>query len=425
VIPYSDPGYFLLLLIPLLGLGALGVTGMLRRQVVLFASVSLLLLQYGDPLGDARVGLRSLAWLTAYVGASLAIVRVYARRRRPGSAGASSFRVAVALALLPLVAAKVSPLVVAWAHRASASVPRGAAGGATGAPMGLGLFDAIGFLGLSYMTLRTIDILVVLRDGVLKGPLPTADVASYLLFVPTISAGPIDRFRHFSGGLDALPRSRGDYLRDVEAGIHRIAQGLLYKFIIAELLHARLVVPFATRPGLYATVVYMYAFSLYLFFDFAGYSALAIGVGRFFGMEVPENFRAPFLSRNFREMWDRWHITLSWWLRDHVYMRLMLTAARRRWFGGDRRRAHHVSLLATMALMGAWHGLAPQYLVYGFYQGLMLVLYDVVGHWSERRGIVADGQWMHAASVVVTVHLFCFGLLIFSGRLFGTPFGTP
>lgn len=422
MIPYSDPAYFLLLLGPLLVLAALGVTGWLRRSVVLAASVVLLLVQYGDPLGDSRIGLRSLAWLAAYVGASLAIVRVYAHRRRLGRAGAPAFRVAVALALLPLVAAKLSPLVAAWMHRASTS---GAPGGSTGVPTGLGLFDAIGFLGLSYMTLRTIDLLVVLRDGVLKEPPATGDVASYLLFVPTISAGPIDRFRHFSVALDALPRSRGDYLRDVEAGIHRIAQGLLYKFIIADLLHARVVVPFATRPGVYATVCYMYAFSLYLFFDFAGYSAFAIGVGRFFGVEVPENFRAPFLSRNFREIWDRWHITLSWWLRDHVYMRLMLIAARRRWFGGDRRRAHHVSLLVTMALMGAWHGLAPQYLVYGFYQGLMLVLYDVVGRWSERRGIVAEGPWMHVASVVVTAHLFCFGLLIFSGRLFGTPFGAP
>ena len=283
----------------------------------------------------------------------------------------------------------------------------------------LGLFDTIGFLGLSYMTLRVIDVLVVLRDGVVTEPPQTADVASYLLFAPTISAGPIDRFRPFARGLDALPRSRSEYLRDVEAGIHRIAQGLLYKFIVAELIHARALVPLATHSGVLAAVGYMYAYSLYLFFDFAGYSALAIGVGRFFGITVSENFRAPFLARNFREMWDRWHITLSWWMRDHVYMRFMLTAARRRWFGGDRVRAHHVALVVTMALMGAWHGLAPQYLVYGFYQGLMLVAYDVVGRWTERRGIATDGRWAHAAAVFLTVNLFCFGLLIFSGRLFG------
>ena len=419
MIPYSDPGYFVLLLGPLLGLAALGSTGVLRRSVVLAASVALVLFQYGDPLGDVRTGLRDLVWLGAYVAASVALVRAYARRPRPGSVGA--FRLAVAFALLPLVAARVAPLVATLTRAALAA----GAGTPGASPMVLGLFDSIGFLGLSYMTLRVVDALVVLRDGVVKEVPRMTDVASYLLFVPTISAGPIDRFRHFTSALDALPRSRRDYLRDVEAGIHRIAQGLLYKFIVADLLHARALVPLATRPGVLATVGYMYAFSLYLFFDFAGYSAFAIGVGRFFGIEVPENFRAPFLSRNFREMWDRWHITLSWWLRDHVYMRFMLTAARRRWFGGDRRRAHHAALLLTMGLMGVWHGLASQYLVYGLYQGLMLVVYDVVGRWGARRGIVADGPWARAASVVLTVHLFCFGLLIFSGRLFGTLLVGP
>lgn len=420
MIPYSDPGYFLLLLGPLLALVALGLTRRLLRSVVLGASVLLVLLQYGDPLGDGTGGLRSVAWLLAYVGGSLALVVIYARRRRPGRAGAPAFRIAVAVALAPLVAAKIAPLVATVARHAAMNPP-------AGPRAGLGLFDTIGFLGLSYMTLRTIDVLVVLRDGVLKTAPPPrpADVASYLLFAPTISAGPIDRFRHYTSQLDALPRSRTDYLRDVESGIHRIAQGLLYKFIVADVLYARAVAPYAIRPGVAAAIAYMYAFSLYLFFDFAGYSAFAIGVGRFFGVEVPENFRAPFLARNFRDMWDRWHITLSWWLRDHVYMRFMLAATRGRWFGGDRLRAHHLGLLLTMGLMGVWHGLAPQYLVYGLYQGVMLVLYDVVGRWSERRGIVADGPWAHAASVVVTVNLFCVGLLIFSGRPFGTPFGAP
>jgi membrane protein involved in D-alanine export len=416
VIPYSDPGYFLLLLGPLLALVALGLTGRLGRSVVLVASVLLVLVQYANPVGDATAGLRSVVWLLGYVAGSVALVAVYARRRRPGREGATAFRVAVGLALAPLVAAKLAPLVATLAHHAAMAAP--------GSRASLGLFDTIGFLGLSYMTLRTIDVLVVLRDGVLKAPPRSADVASYLAFVPTISAGPIDRFRHFTGALDALPRSRADYLRDVEAGIHRIAQGLLYKFILADLLYARAVVPYAIRPGVGPAIAYMYAFSLYLFFDFAGYSAFAIGVGRFFGVEVPENFRAPFLARNFRDVWDRWHITLSWWMRDHVYMRFMLAAARGRWFGGDRRRAHHLGLLLTMALMGVWHGLAPQYLVYGLYQGTMLVLYDVIGRWSDRRGL-ADGPWMHAASVVLTVNLFCVGLLIFSGRPFGAPFGAP
>src|SRR5262249_32992889 len=157
---------------------------------------------------------------------------------------------------------------------------------------------------ISYMTLRAIDAIIVLHDGLVTATPRPADVVSYLLFAPTISAGPIDRFHRFTAGLDALPRRPRDYLGDLEAGIHRIAQGFLYKFIIASYIYRQAVAPMAGQSGFRAGVTYMYAFSLYLFFDFAGYSAFAIGVGRFFGITVQENFNAPFVSRNFREMWD-------------------------------------------------------------------------------------------------------------------------
>jgi membrane protein involved in D-alanine export len=104
-------------------------------------------------------------------------------------------------------------------------------------------------------------------------------------------------------------------------------------------------------------------------------------------------------------------------MRDHVYSRFLLTAARRKWFGRNRRRAHHVALVLTMGLMGCWHGLAPQYVVYGLYQGAMLVAYDVVG---RRRGrpVGTGSVAAQFGAAFVTVNLFCFGLLIFSGRLF-------
>jgi membrane protein involved in D-alanine export len=395
VTPYVGLSYFLLLLYPLGALVVLGLLGRLGRTAVLVVGVALVLFQYGRlPAGS---GWSPLACLVAYAAASVALVRGYAVVRRARH-GQLAFYAAVAAALVPLVVARLHP------HAAG--------------PDEAGLFDRFGFLGLSYMALRVVDVVVVLHDGVLREPPPAADLVSYLLFVPTISAGPIDRFRRFAADLDALPRPRRDYLRDVEAGIHRIAQGFLYKFVVAYLIQRHALGLLGSRSGVAADVEYMYAYSAYLFFDFAGYSAFAIGVGRFFGVRVPENFRAPFLSRSFREMWNRWHISLSWWLRDHVYMRFMLTAARRRWFGGSRRRAHAIGLVLTMGLMGCWHGLEPRYVVYGLYQGLMLVGYDAAARWNERHRVVADGRLAHAAGVLVTVNLFCFGLLIFSGRLF-------
>src|SRR5262249_19000579 len=159
-------------------------------------------------------------------------------------------------------------------------------------------------------------------------------------FAPTISAGPIDRFHHFTTGLDTLPPRGRAVLVNVDAGIQRIAQGFLYKFIIASLVYQQWLMPAARHNGFFASISYMYAFSMYLSFVFAGYGPFAIGVGLFSGIGVHENFNAPFLSRNFRERGDRWHIPLWWWLRDHVYMRFMLPAARHKWFGGNRQRAH-------------------------------------------------------------------------------------
>jgi membrane protein involved in D-alanine export len=422
VTPYVDFSYFLFLLYPLAALGVLGMLGLLRRPAVLVVGLAIVCFQYADPLGidgAAYAGLGQLAFLAAYATVSTAVVLAYARLRTRSHASQPIFYAAIALVLSPLVVVKIAPL----AHGVFHASPVGgthplAAVPAVVAPTATGFLDTFGFLGISYMTLRVIDALIVLHDGVVTGMPRAADVVSYLLFAPTMSAGPIDRFHRFATALDALPRSRREYLQDIEAGIHRIAQGFLYKFILAYLIYQRALAPMAARSGVRAGVAYMYAFSLYLFFDFAGYSAFAIGVGRFFGIQVAENFNAPFVSRSFREMWDRWHITLSWWMRDHVYMRFMLNAARRRWFAGNRQRAHHVALLLTMTLMGCWHGLQPQYVVYGVYQGLMLVAYDVFDRRRGRRPSGDDGPLTTVVRILVTVNLFCFGLLIFSGWLF-------
>jgi membrane protein involved in D-alanine export len=412
VTPYASLSYFLLLLYPLGALTALGVVGRLGRAAVLVTSVALVAFQYGHaPEGaDVAGAPRQLVFLAAYAATSLAAAVGYAGALRRGRSRVA-FAGALVLVLAPLVAVKVHPLL---ASRAARPVP-----GPPGAPVAIaGLFDEFGFVGMSYMALRAVDVLIALRDGVTPATVRVGELASYLVFVPTISAGPIDRFARFAGDLHRLPRARRDYVAEIETGLHRIAQGMLYKFIVAALLHRHVLRPLADRHGALATVAYMYAYSGYLFFDFAGYSAFAIGVGHFFGVHVPENFDAPFRSRNFREMWNRWHITLSWWLRDHVYMRFVLHAARRRWFRGNRQLAHVCGLMLTMGLMGCWHGLEPRYVVYGVYQGAMLVTYDLVGRWRRRPARVGGGRLAHAASVLVTVNLFCFGLLIFSGRLF-------
>ena len=160
----------------------------------------------------------------------------------------------------------------------------------------------------------------------------------------------------------------------------------------------------------------MYAYSFYLFFDFAGYSAFAIGFSYLLGVHTPENFRQPFLARNIRDFWDRWHISLSWWFRDHVYMRFVLAATKERWFK-SKYVASYLGFFLSMGLMGLWHGAAWHYIIYGLYHGALLTGHNVFSRWNKQRQVFNDGFVWRAASILITFNLVCFGLLIFSGRL--------
>jgi membrane protein involved in D-alanine export len=428
MIPYASFEYFLFLLYPLAIAIVLGVIGRLGPRAVLLISVVVVLVQIRNPLGDASelaAGLRQLTFLLLYVGLSVVVVLGFAALRRKAKRR-GTFYGAVGLVLLPLVLVKLMPLL---APRLGPTVASSAilgqllgvasdAGTSAGPAGSAGLVDTFGFLGISYLTFRVIDALIVQQDSLAKYPASVGGLLSFFLFFPTISSGPIDRYNRYLGDLAQLPRPSGAYLLDVEAGISRIAQGFLYKFIVAYLLFANVLQPATKIPGLGGTLIYMYGYSFYLFFDFAGYSAFAIGVGRFFGVRVPENFDAPFMSRNIQEVWNRWHMSLSFWFRDHIYRRFLLMAIGRKWFGGNRHAANAAGLLLTMGIMGAWHGLQPHYLVYGLYQGALLVGFDVYSRWNRRHEAVPDTWFTHAAAIFLTFNLFCFGLLIFSGHLF-------
>jgi membrane protein involved in D-alanine export len=278
----------------------------------------------------------------------------------------------------------------------------------------LGTQTGFGFLGISYVTFRSLDVTISIHDRLIRQLSPGAYVA-YLLFFPSISAGPIDRYRRFVD--DWLhSRTRPEFLHDLDGAVQRIFTGFLYKFILAELIRRYWMEPVANMPGLLGGISYMYAYSLYLFFDFAGYSAFAIGVGYLFGVHTPENFRRPFLARDIRDFWNRWHISLSWWLRDHVYMRFAMAATRGRWFG-DRYIPSYMGFFLSMGLMGLWHGIEAQYIVYGLYHAALLTSHDLFSRWNKQHRLWGDSFAWQAAGVFVTAQFVCFGFLIFSGHL--------
>jgi membrane protein involved in D-alanine export len=382
VTPYAELTFFALLLYPVLATLALGLFEWAGRWWTLsFTALAVALLYYGR----SSSGISEIWILVGFAAWQLGIVWIFkVLRTRPGW----SFYAAIGASLLPLAAAKSWPF----------------------------LFHGreFGFLGISYVTFRALDLLFCLRD---KSRLSfrTADFLGYLFFFPTISSGPIDRYRRFTADLTKR-RSRSEFLRDIDAAVHRLFRGFLYKFIFAALIN-HYWLERTSRGGNFITVAsYMYAYSLYLFFDFAGYSAFAIALSYILGIHTPENFNRPFLARNIRDFWNRWHITLSFWFRDHVYMRFLLTARRRDWFR-SKQTAGIFAYFVSFGLMGLWHGPQLQYILYGFYQATLLSGFDIYSNWSTRRGAKAGGMGGHILSVIVTFHAVCFGFLIFSGRL--------
>ena len=275
--------------------------------------------------------------------------------------------------------------------------------------------DQIGFLGISYLTFRALDVIFCLQDQLITS-LPVWQYFAFLLFFPTISSGPIDRYRRFAADWKH-ERTRAEFLEDLEGAVRRIFTGLLYSFILAVLIKRYWLDPAAAGSRLPNIISYMYAYSFYLFFNFAGYSNFATGVSYLLGVHTPDNFKRPFIARNIRDFWDRWHISLSYWFRDHVYSRFVFSATKGHWFK-SKYLASYLGFILTMGLMGLWHGTAIYYIVYGLYHGSLLISFDRLTRWNKQHHLWSQGRLWSAFSIFLTFNLVCFGFLIFSGHLF-------
>ncbi len=274
----------------------------------------------------------------------------------------------------------------------------------------------IGFIGLSYLNFKSIQIIIEIYDGSIS-ELNIIDLIYFMIFVPTLSCGPIDRYRRF------VKNSREDIDRDeyihsyLIQGCEHIIKGVLYKFCISALISTLWMNSIQGEINISNSIQYMYAYSLYLFFDFAGYSAFAVGASYFLGIKTPENFNKPFLSKSMKEFWNRWHISLSKWFGDYIYSRFVLNSMRKKRFK-NRIYASHTAQIITMIVMGLWHGITPYYIIYGLYQGVALVCTDVYERKSKFYKKHKKEKWFQCIQIVVTFNVVCFGLLIFSGYLF-------
>ena len=271
----------------------------------------------------------------------------------------------------------------------------------------------LAFIGISYMSFKTIQIMLEISDGLIKEKISIKDYLQFLLFFPTVSAGPIDRSRRFLKEInEVMPRK--EYLELAGDGVSRIVLGLLYKVVLSTYVYQMLLALSNTGTVVYS-IKYMYLYTFYLFFDFAGYSLMAVGSSNILGIQTPMNFNKPFLSVDIKDFWTRWHITLSTWLRDFVFSRVLMQVIRKKWF---KNRLHNATYayMVNMLVMGFWHGLSVSYIVYGFYHGVLMAGFEVYQKKSNFYKKNKNKNWYKLLSWFVTMNLVMIGFFIFSGE---------
>ncbi|MGL4849591.1 MAG: D-alanyl-lipoteichoic acid biosynthesis protein DltB [Clostridium sp.] len=269
------------------------------------------------------------------------------------------------------------------------------------------------FMGLSYLNFRVMQIIIETYDGLIT-ELKFADLLYYITFFPALSSGPIDRSRRFDEDL-SKKIERKEYLNEYAlVGFKKIILGVVYKFVLAYVVHTYFLDKIPGNITFMHAWGYAYAYTLYLFFDFAGYCLMAVGTSYLFGIKTPDNFNKPFISKDMKEFWTRWNITLSRWLGDYLYSRFVISSMRKKRFK-SRYTASHIAQWMSMFVIGCWHGITWYYILYGFLQGLVLVLTDIYQRKSKFYKKNKKKNWYKVVAIIVNFQIIAFFLLIFSG----------
>jgi len=261
--------------------------------------------------------------------------------------------------------------------------------------------------GISFYTFQALSYTIDVYRGRTTASRSFPDFALFISFFPQLVAGPIERSDHLLPQVEN-PRKllSGVLFRD---GLYLVMTGLFLKVVIADNMAWLANFVFAAQPEELngaEVLIGIYAFAFQIYGDFAGYSAIAIGVSKWLGFDLMENFRRPYFAGNPREFWQRWHISLSTWLRDYLYIPL----------GGNRdgEGKTNRNLVLTMVLGGLWHGAAWTFVVWGGIHGLWLVVHR---QWSRLLGRNAEsgasGGVGKIAGILATFHLVCLTWLFF------------
>lgn len=257
--------------------------------------------------------------------------------------------------------------------------------------------------GISFFTFQAISYMVDVYRGTLRKAHGFLEVMAYISFFPTVMSGPIVRATDFMAQIDrpVLDTSA------LQQGFLLILSGLFKKVVLSSYLSEHIVRQVFAAPESYsslAVAVGIYGYAAQIYCDFSGYTDLALGVGRLMGYTLPPNFRSPYLACSLKDFWRRWHISLSTWLRDYVYIPL----------GGNRHGKVYVNLVLTMLIGGLWHGGAWTFVLWGGLHGLGLAVNHAYSAWRnapKNPSLPAipfrPNAWHTLGAWLLTFHVVC------------------
>jgi alginate O-acetyltransferase complex protein AlgI len=252
-------------------------------------------------------------------------------------------------------------------------------------------------LGISFFTFQAMSYVIDVYRGDVKANKNPLNIMAYIIMFPQLIAGPIVRYIEIEHDL----KHRNYSWESFSEGVYRFSIGLTKKLIIADTLGQMCDRIFALNDEFISFPIAWYAiicYSFQIYFDFSGYSDMAIGLGRFFGFKFPENFNYPYVAQSVQDFWRRWHMTLSRWFRDYLYIPL----------GGNRKGAWrtYFNLIVVFGLCGFWHGANWVFLAWGLWHGFFLVL-------ERTRFGIWQNRWPRVLRHIYTILVVAFGWVWF------------
>ena len=274
-------------------------------------------------------------------------------------------------------------------------------------------------IGISYSSFKMMHFIIESYKQKIER-MTLLNFLNFIFFFPAFISGPINRYNHFCKQLEVSgEKGLG---KDLSSGTERIIHGLFKKIVLCTVLYPYTFMSMQTSiTELNASqiIIGLYAYALYFYFDFGGYSDIAIGSARIMGIQLPENFNYPFLKRNIQQLWASWHMSLTTWLTDYIYWPLVRKLRKRELFRKRFLLLSNMSIFITFVICGMWHGEGANYVIWGGYHGLGLATLNVYQRQKRKISNKAFRKYLSSrysewTGIALTFHFFVLGLIFFA-----------